>query len=99
MEITTRVSTVGVGSPGASPGSIAANPLAGKKLRYKIGADHPGMGNAGEIVEVGYDWNAPLPAGISIAYGNLFNEKYSEQNEQERAEYGSYLKNSDTVAI
>ena len=75
----------------------AANPLAGKRLRYKIGADHPGRGNPGEIVEVGYDWNEPLPAGISIAYCNLFNEKYSEQGAKERAEYGPYLRTSDTA--
>ena len=75
----------------------AANPLAGKKLRYKIGATDPGKGSAGEIVEVGYDWNAPLPAGFSIAYANLFNEKYSEQSAAERAEYGPYLKTSDTA--
>ena len=75
----------------------AANPLAGKTLRYKIGAENPGRGKAGEIVEVGYDWHAPLPAGISIAYGNLFNEKFSEQSATERAVYGPYLSTSDTA--
>jgi hypothetical protein len=77
--------------------AITGNPLAGKKLRYKIGAENPGRGKPGEIVEVGYDWNAPLPAGISIAYGNLFNEKYSEQTEREREQYAPYLTTSDTA--
>jgi hypothetical protein len=87
-------------SPMSTTGKViarAANPLAGKKLRYKIGADNPGRGKQGEIVEVGYDWNAPLPTGISIVYGNLFNEKYSEQSEAERAQYGPYLATSDTA--
>jgi hypothetical protein len=75
-----------------------ATPLSGKKLRYKIGAEHPGKGRDGEIVEVGYDWSKPLPVGITIAYCNLFNEKYSEQNAKQRAEYGPYLKTSDTAA-
>ena len=74
-----------------------SNPLTGKKLRYKIGADNPGKGRDGEIVEVGYDWSKPLPAGITIGYCNLFNEKYSEQSKQQRAEYGPYLKTSDTA--
>jgi hypothetical protein len=38
-----------------------------------------------------------LPAGISIAYGNLFNEKYSEQSPTERTQYGPYLATSDTA--
>jgi hypothetical protein len=74
-----------------------SNPLAGKKLRYKIGADYPGKGTAGEIVEVGYDWTKPLSDVISIAYCNLFNEKYSEQSRKEREQYGPYLKSSDTA--
>ncbi len=73
------------------------NPLAGKKLRYKIGAENPGRGNSREIVAVGYDWDTPLPAGISVAYANLFNEKYSEQSPSERAQYGPYLGTSDTA--
>src|SRR5437588_12318894 len=76
---------------------MPGNPLAGKKLRYKIGADKPGNGVPSEIIEVGYDWTTPLPAGISIAYCNLFNEKYSEQSRKERDEYGPYLKSSDTA--
>jgi len=75
-----------------------SNPLTGKNLRYMIGAENPGNGRRGEIVEVGYDLSKPLPVGITIAYGNLFNEKYSEQSKQQRAEYGPYLKSSDTAA-
>jgi hypothetical protein len=59
---------------------------------------NPGNGRRGEIVEVGYDLSKPLPVGITIAYCNLFNEKYSEQSKQQRAEYGPYLKSSDTAA-
>ena len=86
----------------SEPGSACAgphsgNPLVGKKLRYKIGADNPGSGNAGEVVEVGYDWETPLPDCISIAYCNLFNEKFSEQSKKERAEFAPYLKTSDTA--
>jgi hypothetical protein len=84
-------------SPSHPPAGNSSNPLAGKKLRYKIGVDNPGKGNADEIVEVGYDWGKPLPLGISIAYCNLFNEKYSEQSKKERAEYAPYLKTSDTA--
>jgi hypothetical protein len=75
-----------------------SGPLAGKKLRYVIGAENPGKGRDGEIVEVGYDWSMPLFLGITIAYCNLFNEKYSEQSKQLRAEYAPYLKTSNTAA-
>jgi hypothetical protein len=74
-----------------------SSPLSGKKLRYMIGAENPGKGRSGEILEVSYDWSKPLPAGITIAYCNLFNEKYSEQNENQRVAYGPYLKTSDTA--
>ncbi len=89
-------------APQAQPQSASArptgsNPLAGKKLRYKIGTDNPGRGNADEIVEVGYDWEKPVAGAPSIAYCNLFNEKFSEQSRKERAEYGPYLKTSDTA--
>jgi hypothetical protein len=73
------------------------SPLSGKKLRYRIGADNPGKGHADEIVEVGYDWSKPLPAGVTVAYCNLFNEKYSEQSPRERDRYAPYLKTSDTA--
>ena len=62
-----------------------------------IGVDNPGKGNAEEVVEVGYDWEKPVPGCTSIAYCNLFNEKYSEQSKQERARYAPYLKTSDTA--
>ncbi|HEY2185865.1 MAG TPA: hypothetical protein VGH39_12780 [Xanthobacteraceae bacterium] len=75
-----------------------SSPLIGKKLRYLIGADDPGRGNADEVVEVGYDWEQPLPDCVSVAYCNLFNEKYSEQSKSERAQYAPYLKSSDTAA-
>lgn len=74
-----------------------SSPLSGKKLRYMIGAENPGKGRSGEILEVSYDWSKPLPADITIAYCNLFNEKYSEQNENQRVAYGPYLKTSDTA--
>jgi hypothetical protein len=90
-------STPSAGNSSNPSAGNSSNPLAGKRLRYKIGADNPGRGNAEEIVEVGYDWEKPLPLGISIAYCNLFNEKYSEQSKKERAEYAPYLKTSDTA--
>jgi hypothetical protein len=46
---------------------------------------------------VGYDWEKPVPGCTSIAYCNLFNEKYSEQSKQKRAHYAPYLKTSDTA--
>src|SRR5438067_13902419 len=67
------------------------------KLRYKIGTDNPGKGRNGEIVEDGYDWSKPLPAGLTIAYSNLFNEKYSEQSERERADYGPHFRTPHTA--
>jgi len=76
---------------------VQSSPLAGKKLRYMIGTDNPGKANADEVVEVGYDWEKPVPGCASIAYCNLFNEKYSEQSRQERARYAPYLKTSDTA--
>jgi hypothetical protein len=81
----------------AHPRSGGSNPLAGKKLRYKIGTDNPGKGNADEVVEVGYDWEKPVAGSLSIAYCNLFNEKFSDQSRKERAEYAPYLKTSDTA--
>jgi hypothetical protein len=75
-----------------------SSPLGGKKLRYLIGAEIPGNGRDGEIVEVGYDLSKPLPVSITIAYCNLFNEKYSDQSKQQRTSHGPYLKTSDTAA-
>lgn len=66
-----------------------ANPLAGKPLRYLIGADDAGEGVDGEITEV--PWGMPpVKRGISIGYCNLFDERDSGQ-------YGPYLKNSQTA--
>jgi hypothetical protein len=75
-----------------------SSPLSGKKLRYMIGTDNPGKGNADEVIEVGYDCEEPVVGCVSIAYCNLFNEKYSEQSRNERAQYAPYLKSSDTAA-
>lgn len=73
------------------------NILEGKPLRYLIGTDFHGLGRDGEIIEVGYDVTRPPRKGLAIAYGNLFNEKYSEQNAEERAHFGPYLHSSDTA--
>jgi hypothetical protein len=67
----------------------AANPLAGKPLRYLIGADDPGEGADNIITEVGYD-SGPVKRGVSIGYCNLFDEKNTRK-------YGPYLHNSDTA--
>src|SRR5437763_1569078 len=48
-------------------------------------------------MQVANDWEKPMPEGISIAYCNLFNEKYSEQSRKEREQYDPYLKSSDTA--
>jgi hypothetical protein len=73
------------------------NILEGKPLRYLIGTDFHGRGRDGEIIEVGYDVTKPPPKGLAVAYGNLFNEKYSEQTPEQRAYYGPYLTSSDTA--
>jgi hypothetical protein len=49
------------------------------------------MGTEGEIVEVGYDVEAPPKAGIGIKYCNLFDENNT-------GAYGPYLHTSDTAA-
>ena len=66
------------------------NPLAGKPLRYLIGADNKvEQGVEGEITEVNYGgW--PARKGVSIAYCNLFDEYNSGR-------LGPYLKSSDTA--
>jgi len=68
----------------------AANPLAGKPLRYLIGSDSSGPGRDDEVTVVSYD-SAPVKRGISIAYGNLFDERHTGR-------YGPYLHTSDTAA-
>jgi hypothetical protein len=47
------------------------NPLAGKPLRYLIGADDPPMGADDAIIEAGYDVTEPA-GGWPIAFRNLF---------------------------
>jgi len=73
------------------------NPLNGKPLRYLIGADRVGMGKPDAITEVGYDIDKQLSYGITAAYCNLFNEKYDEQSEDERKQFGPYLHKSDVA--
>jgi hypothetical protein len=66
------------------------NPLAGKPLRYLIGTDSPGPGRDDEVTVVSYDTTRPAKYGISIAYGNLFDERNTGR-------YGPYLLTSDTA--
>jgi hypothetical protein len=72
-------------------GPTAANPLAGKPLRYLIGADSAGPGHDDAVTVVSYDVTRPAQRGISIAYGNLFDERNTGR-------YGPYLRTSDTAA-
>jgi hypothetical protein len=65
------------------------NELAGKPLRYLIGGS-AGTGSDNEVTMVSYSTNAPVPHGISIAYGNLFEETKT-------GKYGPYLNTSDTA--
>jgi hypothetical protein len=73
--------------------------LAGKPLRYLIGADADVIvAHVGEVVEVPFDWNAAAPAdAIGIKYVNLFNENYKNQDTATRVSYGPYLTSSDTA--
>ena len=65
------------------------NPLAGKPLRYLIGADDAGRG-ADDVVTVSPYRTRPARHGWSIAYCNLFDELNTGQ-------YGPYLRTSDTA--
>jgi len=65
------------------------NPLAGKPLRYLIGADGSGPGQDGAVTVVPYDC-PQCRLGISVAYCNLFDENGE-------GEYGPYLHTSDTA--
>jgi hypothetical protein len=65
-------------------------------LRYMIGKTYDD-GETGYITEVGYDAPRLPDVGEGWAYGNLFNEKYAEQNTAERAYFGPYLDTSDTA--
>jgi hypothetical protein len=66
-------------------------------LDYNIGLDYY-AGKNGHIIEVGYDQTELPRHGLEFwRYGNLFNEKYEDQNEHERAHFGPYLHDSDTA--
>ena len=77
-------------APSALPPVLHNNELEGKRLRYLIGTDTPGIGAADLVTEVSYDNTKPVPNGISIKYCNLFDEKNT-------GEYGPYLHDSDTA--
>jgi hypothetical protein len=80
-----------VGAPVHVPErSASVNPLSGKPLRYLIGTDSAGTGHDNEVTEVSYNATAPVKRGISIAYGNLFDERNTGR-------YGPYLHTSDTA--
>lgn len=66
-------------------------------LRYLIGGNDNYRGAEGEFVELSYDAERPPPLGIGVKYGNLFNEKYSEQTPAEKARYAPYLEQGDTA--
>jgi hypothetical protein len=66
------------------------NRLAGKPLRYLIGAEHSGSGRDEDVTVVSYDTTEPVKHGISIAYCNLFDENNTGR-------YGPYLRTSDTA--
>jgi hypothetical protein len=68
----------------------AGNELSGKPLRYLIGGS-AGAGNDNEVTMVSYSTSSPVKHGISIAYGNLFEENKT-------GKYGPYLHTSDTAA-
>lgn len=70
---------------------LATGPLAGKPLRYLIGARKAGSGSDDAVTVVSYDTDKPTEHGISIGYCNLFDETNS-------GDYGPYLEESDTAA-
>src|SRR3954451_13508543 len=67
----------------------ATSPLAGKPLRYLIGADSVGVGHPDAITVVPYGAVRPR-FGIGVGYCNLFDELNSGR-------YGPYLNTSDTA--
>jgi hypothetical protein len=73
------------------------NPLAGLSLSYLIGRNDPGPGADGVLTVAGYDATAPCENGVSAGYCNLFNEKYADQSDAERAKYAPYLHTSDVA--
>ena len=86
-----RIQTVKFTPPERQALSVLRNPLAGKPLRYLIGTDAAGAGRDDEVTMVSYNATAPVKRGVSIAYGNLFDEKNTGR-------YGPYLHTSDTAA-
>ena len=82
---------LGRGRAGAPSTRPAGNPLEGKPLRYLIGADAPGPGRDGEVIECGYNVARPPANGIAIKYCNLFDEENTGR-------FGPYLQTSDTAA-
>jgi hypothetical protein len=86
-----RVQTVRFTPPAHQPDQqSSANALTGKPLRYLIGAESSGPGREGGVTVVSYD-SEPVKLGISVAYGNLFDERNT-------GKYGPYLHSSDTAA-
>jgi hypothetical protein len=73
-----------------APAQSAVNPLAGKPLRYLIGADSAGRGGDGEVTMVSYSATQPAQRGVSVAYCNLFDERNTGR-------YGPYLHTSGTA--
>lgn len=69
--------------------SAVAQDLTGKPLRYLIGADSAGDGCDNCVTEAPYGAK-PARRGVSIAYGNLFDEENTGR-------YGPYLNTSDTA--
>lgn len=76
-------------------GEPKPNPLYGKPLVYLIGAERA-HAVPGSVVECSYTSDV-IGAGDKIAYGNLFNEVYSDQTPAQRLALGPYLHDSDTA--
>lgn len=71
------------------------SPLYGKPLIYLLGAAGA-RALPGSVVEGPYGCNV-IGTADKIAYGNFFNELYSEQTEAQKAALGPYLHDSDTA--
>ena len=72
------------------------NPLEGQPLSYLIGPENaPAV--SGRVVEVPNDTGTLSHGGPMIAYCNLFDDGYSDQDAATRAFYGPYLHTSDTA--
>jgi hypothetical protein len=80
-----------VSLPPAGKPLVAGNPLVGKPLRYLIGTEGSGSARDGDVTVVSYGTSQPAKHGISVAYGNLFDELNTRR-------YGPYLRTSDTAA-